>query len=177
MVQSDIHRARIEELDLLLRRDDEFVDLALVQNGSRLTSWYGRLLTALTIVTIGERIEYATTQIDTENGSARAIVFTDVRVVVGEVDDVRDDGKVFGVHTVSRSSIRSLSVAATMSAEVSGRMAQAWPGEILIDVTYHGLGTALTLSADSYNPYADDTIDPIWRLLESLRADTAAKAP
>lgn len=169
MAQSDAHTARNQELDDLLRTDHD----TFVTPEDDFYRWYTRLLSTLSVLTVGDDITYAASVLPAD-GTARFVVFTATSVIVADVKDVTDHHERVVARSVARHRIRNLDVAASMQSNVRGSTAAGWPGVLRLELTYDGWEEPIVVEGNSYDRYNETHIASIWTLLDALRADMRA---
>lgn len=164
--------AIINDLDGHLRTGEgAFSDAALNDDRDAYSPWYARLLTALTLLTVGDSILFATAAKEYDSDEARIFVFTDRLVIICTLNV--SSGTAPAPTVVRRTAISSLRVSASMRADVPGSHARGWPGTLTFTLTYDGIAERLEFQAAGVNPYNLNEVAPARALLDALRGDLA----
>lgn len=155
---------RATEIDEMLR-PDAISELFITGYNDGFFAWYTRLLSTLVIATDGEKIVYAKTDIDGSSG--RFVIATERAVMLAEVQDMSADETVH-VQLAPVTALSALSVSAGMPYDAKGSTKNGWPGVLIVDATFEGLGL-VRFHGNSYDRDRNDHVGDISRLLTMLR--------
>lgn len=162
----------IAHLDGQFRIDnDPFADVALNEDRDAYAQWYARTLSSLALLVIGDKVILAQASKKPDENEARMIVFTDRLVIVCTVDPTAN--RTAAPTVVGRPALRSMQVAATERADVTGSSSRGWPGTLHFTLEYEGMSAPVEFYAPGVDRYSLNETAPARTLLDSLRADLA----
>lgn len=142
MAISNLQTRNISDIDLVLRRDSEFRDVAVVPGRNRYSEptyvpWYSKMLTTMTLLSTGEKITAGFTEFVTGSDDAKFTVFTESLVITGTATNLNADAQV-NTRAVPRSGLRAVELEASATVEMSDHR-HAWPGDITALLEFDGL--------------------------------------
>jgi hypothetical protein len=169
---------RIDELDSLLRTTDrgpfEMATVLMNQGVYAYAPWYSYALTSLALLTAEDELAYGQAEL-TDTGLAKMVVLTSRLVVTANVDTVQAGNTRPFVEAFPRRTLASLSLQAGQGVDQRGSQAVGWPEQLVIELKYEGRADLITLRGNAFDPFAQDNIGTIWKLLEKLGEDLAGR--
>jgi hypothetical protein len=178
MAQRTSDTDRIDELDSLLRTTDqgsfERATVLMKEGVYAYTPWYSYALTSLALLTAEDELAYGQGELS-ETGLAKIVVLTSTLVVTAHVDTVEAANSPPFAEAFPRRTLTSLALQSGQGVDQRGSQAIAWPEHLLIELKYEGREDAITLRGNAFDPFAQDNIGAIWKLLTKLREDLVGR--
>lgn len=170
-LEPDVTQVIADLDDHFRRNNDAFAGVALDEERDAYAPWYARTLSSLALLVIGDQVVLAYASKKHDESEARMIIFTDRLVIVSAVDPTANN--MAAPKVVGRPALKSMRVAASERADVTGSSSRGWPGTLRFTLEYEGLSAPVEFLAPGVDRYSLNETAPARTLLDSLRADLA----
>ena len=173
MTQQSQHVEVTKAIDMYLRANNEFDDVALTPDRRHYQSWYARFLSTVSLLIAGEEVVYAYSNVAYGATAATFAVFTTNLVIVADIDFDADGTPV--ARAVGRDALKAMKLSASERIDAREGRSFEWPGTLNLVLTYDSLIEPIEIVISGANPYAVEQASPIVALIESLSADLGSR--